>query len=496
MAKAPRQTGMSVAERANLANSGGKAPPVQPDQQYFDIGISGLRQFSGWVREEFLPQLQGRQAARVYREMMDNSSTVGAVVFAITGVMRKVEWRVIPADDTPEAQEMADFADSLRYDMSHTWEDFVVEALSMLGYGFAPFEIVYKRRLGQTPGGTNPDGEPLPKSQYDDGRIGLRRLPIRGQDTIIKWFFGPNGGIRGMTQQPYVGPIIDIPIEKLLLFRPSHHKGNPEGRSILRSAYRSYYFLKRLEEQEAILFERMSGLPVMRVPNALLEAANAGDALATSALTAYKKLVSNVRIDEQMGLLIPSDTYPNPQGGAGSTPMYEFKLETPNSGKSNLDANTPILRYKSAIMTSVLADFLEMGHSSRGSQNLGETKMDLFLQSIEGWLKSIASVLNRHLLPRVWELNGFDPALMPEYQPDMAQRIDLDNISNFVLRLAQAGMTMFPDEDLESYLRDAAGLPDLPEGAEFGDQDDEDAAHDTGATATAKRRIMKSARRR
>jgi len=32
---------------------------------------------------------------------------------------------------------------------SHTWEDFVVEALSMLGYGFAPHEIVYKRRLGR-----------------------------------------------------------------------------------------------------------------------------------------------------------------------------------------------------------------------------------------------------------------------------------------------------------------------------------------------------------
>jgi hypothetical protein len=32
--------------------------------------------------------------------------------------------------------------------MSHTFEDFITEALSMLGYGYSVHEIVYKRRLG------------------------------------------------------------------------------------------------------------------------------------------------------------------------------------------------------------------------------------------------------------------------------------------------------------------------------------------------------------
>jgi hypothetical protein len=39
-----------------------------------------------------------------------------------------------------------------------------------------------------------------------------------------------------------------IPIEKSLLFRTSIAKGNPEGVSLLRTAYRSWYFKKRLEE--------------------------------------------------------------------------------------------------------------------------------------------------------------------------------------------------------------------------------------------------------
>ena len=457
MAKGPRAT----AAPANNASSYGAAPVFDAGVTFGEVGSTGLRAFSGWVREEFLPQLIGRQGAAVYREMLDTSPIVGAVMFAILGIMRKVEWRTEPADDTPAAQEAADFADTLRFDMAGTWEDFIAEALSMLGYGYAPHEICYKRRAGRQKFGSK-----IPTSKFDDGAIGWHKLPLRGQDTVLKWFFDPNGEILGMTQQPWTGPIVDIPMEKMLLFRPTTHKNNPEGKSILRSAYRSYYFIKRLEEQEAVLFERLSGLPVMRVPNLLLEKAAAGDAAAIAALNAYKKLVANVRIDEQMGLVIPSDTYTT-ANGPSSVPMYEFRLETPNSGRANLDANTPITRHKLDITTSVLCDFLQMGHSARGAQNLGETKVDLFMQSVEGWLNGISAVINGSGLPRLWALNGLDFDLMPEFVPDMAQRIDLDQLSNFILRLSQAGMPLFPDKDLEAYVRDAGGLPDAPEGEDY-----------------------------
>lgn len=437
----------------------GMFPAMMSGMTFADVGSSGLRAFSGWVREEFLPQLVGQQGARVYREMTDNSPTVGAVLFAIMQSIRKVEWRVEPASDKPEAQEMADFADSLRYDMSGTWEDFIIEALSMLSYGYAPHEIIYKARLGNDPPVL--DGKPLPKSKFNDGRIGVRRLPLRGQDTVIKWFLEPSGGIRGLTQQPYVGTLVDLPIEKLLLFRPQMHKGNPEGRSILRNSWRPYQFIRRLEEQEAIMVERFGGLPTLYVPNSLLEGAAAQDANSLLALATYKKIITNVRIDEQMGVILPSDTYMG-QNGPSNVRMYEFELKTP-TGRSSGALNTDVIiaRYKLDIMTSVMADFLTLGHSSRGTQSLSLSKVDMFFQAIEGWVNGIAAVLNRHLLPRIWRLNALDPALMPEYVPDLAQRIDLDSLGNYVLHLAQGGMTMFPDQDLENFLRDAAGMPDI-----------------------------------
>lgn len=444
-----------------MDGSGGWGIPTFDNGMTFkDMGSSGLRQFGGWVREEFLPQLQGRQAARVFREMFDNSPIVGAVIFAIAQSMRKVEWRCNPANDTPAAKEAAEWADSLRTDMSTTWEEFMTEALTMLVYGFAPHEIVLKRRLGMinlAPGTAN--------SRYDDGYVGVRKLPIRGQDTVIKWFFDTNGEILGLTQQPWVGPMIDLPIEKLLLFRPFAHKNNPEGRSILRTAYRPYYFVKRMEEQEAILLERMSGFPVVYVPSALLEAAAAGDALAVAQLAAYKKLVTNIRIDEQMGALLPSDVYSGPNGPS-NVRMYEFKLEVPQ-GRPLIDPDVTITRHKLDILMSTMTDFLVLGHQSRGTQNLSLNKVDMFFQAIEGWLNSVAAVLNQSLLPRVWMINGFDMDLMPEYVPDLAQRVDLDVLSNFILRLSQSGMALFPDMDLENFIREAAGLPNLADESEW-----------------------------
>jgi len=86
--------------KAALSDSsvGFRAPELAYGMRFRDYGSYGLRQYSGWVREEFLQELIGQVGARAYREMMDNSSVVGSMLFAIMQAMRKVEWRVDPAD--------------------------------------------------------------------------------------------------------------------------------------------------------------------------------------------------------------------------------------------------------------------------------------------------------------------------------------------------------------------------------------------------------------
>jgi len=428
-----------------------------------EVGTSGLRAFSGWVKEEILYELQGRQGAQKYREMGDNSPTIGGMLFAVQSTMRKVEWRVVPNEDAPQgpAQEAADFVEGCMNDMSHTWSDLMIENLSALQYGYAPHEIVYKRRMGKRPP-KMADGSTPASSDYGDGKIGWRRMPLRGQDTILQWFFDSVGTIKGVRQLPWTGIMRDIPIEKMLLFRPMSYKNNPEGRSILRNAYVPYYYIKRLQEQEAIMGERMGGVPVVKVPLAMIEAARAGNSMAIASMNSFKNLAVNLRIDEQMGVVMPSDFFQGANGPVSGAPQYELMLVTPQGGRGTaLNFEAAIGRYSISMLTSVLADFLTLGHEARGTQSLAVTKVDLFFQAVEGFLNNFASVYNKYALTRLWELNRMDFNVIPTIEPDLAQRVDLDVLSNFVLRLSQAGMPLFPNEDLQTFLLDAGGLPDV-----------------------------------
>src|SRR4051812_8376960 len=62
-----------------------------------EIGRSGLRYRSGIVTEEFLTELKGKDGRKVIREMMDNDSIIGSMLFAISMLIRQAKPRIKPA---------------------------------------------------------------------------------------------------------------------------------------------------------------------------------------------------------------------------------------------------------------------------------------------------------------------------------------------------------------------------------------------------------------
>ena len=64
-----------------------------------DRGTTGLRRAGGYVREDYLVQLQGPRGIQTYREMRDTSAVVGACLFAVEFLIRNVAWRLQPADE-------------------------------------------------------------------------------------------------------------------------------------------------------------------------------------------------------------------------------------------------------------------------------------------------------------------------------------------------------------------------------------------------------------
>ena len=113
------------------------------------LGVAGDNTRNGQIRaDEFLTELRGKRAIKKYREMRENDSTIGAVMYAVEQILRDVDMKVKPADDSEAAKREAEFVESVLNDMEHTLDDHISESLSFLSYGFAWFEVVYKRREG------------------------------------------------------------------------------------------------------------------------------------------------------------------------------------------------------------------------------------------------------------------------------------------------------------------------------------------------------------
>lgn len=412
---------------------------------FIELGDSGLKRWSGYIDEEFVKDLKGTKAHKVYTEMRDNEPVVGAELFAVKNLCRRATVRIEPASEQTEDQEAAEFVEQCLDDMSRTRDDLLMDILSMLEQGWAYFETVYKIRGGDV-------ADPTRRSAFDDGRIGWRKFALRGQDTLQHWELDEAGGVQAMVQRhPATGRAISIPIDRSLLFRPSAHKNNPEGKSILRTAYRPWYAKKQIEFFEAVGHERnLAGMPVFWVPGEYLSSTATTDQ--TAVVDAFKKAGVALRKDEQMCLVLPQVC------DESGNKLIGFELASAAGGQGP-DPDVAIRRKAQEIAQCILADLILIGHEATGSYALMSEKMSLFCTALDGWLKSIADVFNLHAIPRLLKLNGYRTKVMPRLVFGPVERVNLKELAEYVTALSGAGAIMFPDEPLEAMLRDAGRLP-------------------------------------
>ena len=409
-----------------------------------EIGRIGVKRYGGKFYEEFLRELQGINGVRVYEEMSENDDVVGSILFAIKMLIRQADWSVQAASGEEIDQRAADFVESCLHDMDSTWTDTISEILSFLTYGWSIHEIVYKRRMGRKK-------DSRLNSKYSDGLIGWQKLPIRSQESFFQWEYDENDNLTGFTQLPAPSfKLITIPIDKLILFRTESRKDNPEGKSILRNAYRSWYFKKRIQEVEGIGIERdLAGFPVLTAPpNFNVWDTRDPDMQALNA--ACNQFVQNIRCDSLEGLTLPDG----------------WKLELLSTGsRRQFDTSAIIERYDTRIAMTVLADFVFLGHQNAGSWALSSDKTELFAMAIGAFLDIICETFNKKAIPQLIDINGtaFDGISdYPKLIHGDIETDDLEKLGNFYEKMTGIGAITPTTED-ESYLRRQAGLPDKVE---------------------------------
>ena len=405
-----------------------------------EIGRVGQRRYGGIFYEEFLSELRGRKGAEVFTEMSNNDETIGAILFAIEMLVRQASWNVEPGGSTAKDREAAEFVKSCMDDMQQTWIDTISEILSFLTYGWSFHEIVYKRRMGRTKDNRT-------SSKYDDGLIGWMKLPIRSQETLYQWEYDDQDNLIGMTQMPPPDfGLITIPMNKAMLFRTRSRKDNPEGRSILRTAYRSWYFKRRIQEIEGIGIERdLAGLPVITTPEGM-DIWDKDDEDMNAIRAGLEAMVKNIRRDSTEGLVLPFG--------------YTFEL-TSTGGSRQFDTNSIIARYDTKISQTVLAVFIQLGHESVGSFALSSDKTNLFSMAICAFLDIICQTFNSQGIPALIDINGDHFAGVTDY-PRLThgdiEDVDLATMATFIKDMTSIGV-IIPDESLEDYVRQLGKLP-------------------------------------
>lgn len=380
-----------------------------------EIGFTGLVEYSGQIREDFLKEFHGQQAYKRFNEMRLNNATIGSGLLAIEQMIRGMSWEFIGDEASVE------FLNEARDSMSQSWNDFISEVLSFVWAGFSLFEIVY---------------------QKNNGAWTWRKFAPRGQDTVYKWLFDDEGGLAGFTQ--LAAPkfqAVDIPIESCILFRTRNEKNNPEGRSLLRIAWTSYYYLKNLQQIEAIGFERdVNGLPVIKLP----ENASTNENDTNSDASKAAKIVRNMRVDEQAGLVLPFG--------------WDAVLMN-SSGKSFDSLANAIERYEKRIATAFFSQFLLLGQDGVGSLALSQNTTDFFMASVNSIADIIAETFTKYAVYRLLKLNGATDEMAREVKltHTPASAVDIQKLGAFIGAIKDV---MTWDENDEMWLRQLIGAPE------------------------------------
>lgn len=453
--KTNSKTGRANIIQSTYAGDGTSNSTVSGDFKYNILdsqGIQGITRFGGFIYDDFLKELQGRRGSATYREMKDNDAIIGAVLTSIESLIRSVEWHIEAQGNTEEDKICAEFVNSCFSDMSDTWNNTLSDILTFIPYGYSILEINYKLRKGNST-------DKRYNSKYNDGLIGWRNWSIRAQETLWSWNFDHDNTVLGFTQiAPPDFKFRYIPMEKCIHFKASNNRGNPEGRSMLRNAYRSWWFKKNLEEIEAIGIEKdLNGVPVFRLPPEIMQAANDPNAPeeAKMAYNNWVNIAKGVKKNSQSAIILPAVYDEN------NNKLYDINMITSGATRRQYDSDEIIKRYAKDMAMTLMADFIMLGNNSQGSFALSDSKVSMFRQSLTFLLKVISETINEQAIVKLVKLNNFKG--ITDYPKIIHSSIDeksLQETANFIQQLTNSQvLNVKDDKNLEDAMREKADLP-------------------------------------
>lgn len=384
---------------------------------------------AGGITREVVPELTNRSLAiRTYDQMANNDAAVDVSLRAGKMPIMGATFFVEAFDEKEVNADIAEFVSyNLLEGQSAPFLLVLEDILRMYEYGFSILEKVYElREWAPRRTGAN-------RRQYTM----LKKLAPRPTPTIKSIDYDDNGGPIGVTHGAVKadGKVdeIKIPIDKIVIFSHNKKGGNLEGKSLLRTAYKHWYYKDNLYKIDGIQKERHGmGFPTVTLPPNYTQADK----------TAAQTLVKSIRTNEEAGAVLP--------------PGFELKFA--DIAGQPVNVMESIDHHNAQIMLNVMVQFLLMGISQGGGRATSGSHQDMFTKSLRYVANLICQIMNLYVVPQLVAYN-FDTLEFPEMQVrNIGETKDLQQwASAFANLLAQNAVTM--DVETEQWVREILDAP-------------------------------------
>jgi len=355
--------------------------------------------------------------------------TIASALNAVNVIASRVHIYVESYDQSNVHKKRADFVMQCLQDMEdgESLENIVQKALTLNKYGFSILEKVFRRRRHKN------------GSKYDDGKIGIKALPMRNQHSISGFKWDENfRKVEGLYQANRPKPpsyynYFANNIKNPLLFKPTendtfiprnrylHFKADlssdlPESVSPLYACYGGWRELQRHKDMENIAASKnMNGILVGRIPQEYL-AADADEDM-KKAGDIVKGSLSKLAVNEQAAIVLPSTRSDDAHGS------LDWDVTTLQSSSSHVTSISDIVkRLQNEILQLMFADILRSGDEVT---NVSKNKKSMLNMLVETRVQEVLRVLNNDLIPELFRRNGWDDSKLPTLRYGELEEVDM-----------------------------------------------------------------------
>lgn len=418
-----------------LGNRGNQSQPTPLDVEtknvrgvevkVLEIGTPGTEIYAGYISEEYLRELTGKEWADKVDMMRRSDANIRMVLNAIKLPLKSSPWTIAVKEKSEEAELQKKLFEKILFeDLNKSFTQLLGEILTCLDFGYSIFDITHAIKSDSDLGGYN----------------GLKSLGYRSQRTIDRWNLNESRDLESITQTAYgdEGGAYELDARFILHFAPEREGDNFEGVSILRACYGPWFrkneFLKKLS----------IGIEKFAVPTAVLTVPEGTEgkpemAAAKKALACYTSGATNY-------LILPEG----------------FKLSFNNVSVDVEKIRAAINAENQEMVNSILASFLLLGQNGAGSLALAGSLSDFFSQTIQYIADHISEQFERKIFKPLVQMNFGHTRVLVDLKCDGLEHRANEAWANMVNGFISTG-AIKADPDLEKNLREKLKLPPVVE---------------------------------